>query len=96
MERAGRATWTVEPRGSGERVGRRTSSNLSMFCLPIPLLAQASFSTPPGRDIRPLGEDRSRPAPQASCHVEQNCQSGSDRDISNYFAALFILSEPAA
>jgi hypothetical protein len=23
MERAGRATWTVEPRGSGERVGER-------------------------------------------------------------------------
>src|SRR5947209_5744966 len=26
MERVGRATWTVGPRGSGDRVGRRTSS----------------------------------------------------------------------
>jgi four helix bundle protein len=25
MERAGRATWTVTPRGSGERVGRRAN-----------------------------------------------------------------------
>jgi hypothetical protein len=31
MERVGRMTWTVQPKDSGERVGRRTSSNLSLL-----------------------------------------------------------------
>src|SRR5439155_26433067 len=39
MERVGRATWTDMPRGSGERVGRRTRSISNYFEISIPLRA---------------------------------------------------------
>src|SRR4029453_9965104 len=49
MVRAGRATWTVTPRGSGERVGRRANQFIAKCGDSLRELEE--WSVPGGRDI---------------------------------------------